>query len=175
MLKGFIVKRIFYYCTGSHYSIVKSNYFKIANYPSEQFLRVANASKISTHGESTTNIKLSKNCSIKWTFLSVEVSFNIIGADFLEKNNLTVDLHNQILTSAKPGEKFSLTNKNLAVEKTPVFFVVDYNYSLILKEYPDLTRPRNVDIAERVPIEHQIQVEGYPCHARCRPMSAEKL
>ena len=37
--------------TGSDQSIVKSNSFEIANYPSEQFLIAANASKISTQGE----------------------------------------------------------------------------------------------------------------------------
>ena len=161
--------------TGSDYSIVKSNSFEIANYPSEQFLIAANASKISTHGERTMNLKLSKNCTVKWTFLSAEISFNLIGADFLEQNNLVVDLHNHILINAKTKEKFHLTNKNLTVEKPPVPFVADCKFTHILKEYPDLIRPRNRSIAERVPIEHQIQVDGYPCHARCRPMSAEKL
>ena len=161
--------------TGSDYSIVKSNSFEIANYPSEQFLIAANASKISTHGERTMNLKLSKNCTIKWTFLSAEISFNLIGADFLEQNNLVVDLHNHILINAKTKEKIHLTNKNLTVEKPPVLFVADCKFTHILKEYPDLTRPRNRIIAERVPIEHQIHVDGYPCHARCRPMSAEKL
>ena len=56
-----------------------------------------------------------------------------------------------------------------------MLFVADCKFTHILKEYPDLTRPRNRSIAERVPIENQIQVDGYPCHARCRPMSAEKL
>ena len=86
--------------TGSDFGIVKNNSFKIANYPSEQFLIAANAAKISTHGERTMNLKLSKSCTIKWTFLSAEISFNLIGADFLEQNNLLVDLHNHILINA---------------------------------------------------------------------------
>ena len=98
--------------TGSDYSIVKSNSLETANYPSEQFLIAANASKISTHGERTMNLKLSKNCSIKWTFLSTEISFNLIGAEFLEQNNLFVNLHNNILVNAKTKEKIHLTNKN---------------------------------------------------------------
>jgi len=64
-------------------------------------------------------------------------------------------------------EKFSLNDKKLAVEKTSLLFVSDCNYTRTLKEYPGLTRPRNADIAERVLIEHQIQVEGYLCHAHC--------
>ena len=72
----------FIFDTGSHYSIVKSNSFEIANYSSEQFLIATNASKISTHGERTMNLKLSKNCTIKWTFLSAEISLSLIGSDF---------------------------------------------------------------------------------------------
>ena len=160
---------------GSDYSIVKSNSFEIANYPSEQFLIATNASKISTHGERTMNLKHCKNCTIKWTFLSAEISYNLIGADFVNQNNLVVVLHNHILINAKTKEKIHLTNKNLAVEKPPVLFVADCKFTHILKEYPDLTRPCNRSIAKRVPMEHQIQVNGDPCHARCRPISAEKL
>ena len=121
------------------------------------------------------NLKLSKNFTIKWTFLSAEISYNLIGADFLERNNLVVDLHNYILINAKIKEKIHLSNKNLAVEKTPVLFVANCKFTHILKENPDLSWPRNRSVAERVSIEHYIQVDGYPCHARCKPMSAEKL
>ena len=93
----------------------------------------------------------------------------------MEQSNLVVDLHNHILINAKTKEKIHLTNKNLAVETSSVLFVADCKFTPILKEYPDLTRPRNRSITERVPIEHQMQADGYPCHARCRPMSAEKL
>ena len=174
-LKDQALNELFVIDTGSDYSIVKSNSFEISNYPSEQFLIAANAVKISTPGERTMNLKLSKNCTIKWTFLSAEISFNLIGADFLQQNNLLIDLYNHILINAKAKKKIHLTNKNLAVEKPPVRFLADCKFTHILKEYPDLTRPRNRSIAERVPIEHQIQVDGYPCHACCRPMSAEKL
>ena len=71
------------------------------------------------------NLKLSKNCTIKWIFLSAEISFNLIDADFLEQNNLVVDLPNHILINAKTKEKIHLTNKNLAVETPPVLFVAD--------------------------------------------------
>ena len=115
-LKNQASNEFFIIDTGSDYSIVKSNSFEIANYPSEQFLIAANASKISTHGERSMNLKLSKNCTIKWTFLSAEISYNLIGADFLEQNNLVVDLHNHILINAKTKEKIHLTNTNLAAK-----------------------------------------------------------
>ena len=133
---------------------MKSNSFEIAYYPSEQFLIAANASRISTHGERTMNLKLSKNFTIKWTFLSAEISYNLIGADFLERNNLVVDLHNHILINAKIKEKIHLSNKNLAVEKTPVLFVANCKFTHILKENPDLSWPRSRSVAERVSIEH---------------------
>ena len=155
-LKNQALSEFFIIDTSSDYSIVKSNSFEIANYPSEQFLIAANASKISTHSERTMNLKLSKNCIIKWTFLPAEISFNIIGADFLEQTNLVVDLHNHILVNVKTKEKINLTYKNLAVENSSVLFVADCKFTHILKKYPALTRPRNRSIAKKVglPIEH---------------------
>ena len=73
--------------------------------------------------ERTVNLKLSKNCTVKWTFLSAEISFNLIGADFLEQKNLAVDLHNQILVDAKTKEKIHLTSRSIAAEKRLCFLL----------------------------------------------------
>ena len=175
MLKDLNTKEFFIIDTGSDYSMVKSNSFEIKNLSCDQYLIAANASKIFTHGERTIKIKLSKNRFVKWKFVSAEVSHNIIGADFLEGNNLLVDLRKLILVDANTQEKFSSINKNLAKENSPLLFVAECKCIRILKQLPDLTRPRNKAIAEKVPVEHRIKVEGYPCHARVRPMSAEKL
>lgn len=174
-LKDLHSNEFFIIDTGSDYSIVKSNSFEIRNYPSDQFLIAANSSRISTHGERTMNIKMSKNRSIKWKFVSAEVSHNIIGADFLEGNNLLIDLRNLILVDANTEERFVLINKSLTRENSPLLFVAECKFTRILKQFPDLTRPRNKAIAKKVPVEHRIKVEGYPCHARVRPMSTEKL
>ena len=130
--------------------------------------------KISTHGERTMKIKLNKTRFVKWKFTSTEVSHNTIGADFLEGNNLLVDLRQLILVDANI-QKFLLINKNLVKENSPLLFEAECTFTRILKQFPDLTRPLNKAIAEKVPVEHRIQVEGYPCHARVRPMSAEKM
>ena len=124
-LKDLNTKEFFIIDTGSDYSIVKSNSFEIKNLPCDQYLIAANASKISTHGERIMKIKLSKNCFVKWKFVSAEVSHNIIGADFLEDNNL---LRKLILVDANTQEKFPLINKDLVKENSPLLFVAECKF-----------------------------------------------
>ena len=176
-LKDFDTKVFFIIYAGSDYNIVKSNSFEIKNHFCDQYLIAANTSKIFTHGErtTTTKIKLSKNRFIKWKFVSAKVSHNIIGADFLEGNNLLVDLYRLILVDADTLEKFPLINQNFVKENSPLLFVAKCKFTLIMNQFPDLTRPGNKANAKKVPVEHRIKVEGYTCNARVRPISAEKL
>ena len=148
---------------------------KISLVITDQYLIAANVSKISTQGKRTMKMNLSKNRFVKGKFVSVEVSHNITGADFLEGNNLLVDLRKLILVDANTLEKFPLINKDLVKENFPLLFVTECKFTRILKQFPGLTRPCIKAIAEKVPVEHRIKVEGYPCYARIRPMSAEKL
>ena len=78
------------------------------------------------------SIKVSQNCAIKWIFLSTEVSFNLIGADFSEQNNLVVDLLKRVLVNAKTNKKIGLINENLATLSTLVHFVTDCKFTRIL-------------------------------------------
>ena len=103
------------------------------------------------------------------------MSYNIIGTDFLEDKSLLVDLRKLILVDASIQEKFPLINKNLVKKNSPLLFVAECKFTRILKEFPDITRPCNKAIAENAPIKHCIKVEGYPRHARVRPIFAEKL
>ena len=41
--------------------------------------------------------------------------------------------------------------------------------------FPELTIPPNRDKSVKLDVVHEIETNGYPCHARARPLTPEKL
>ena len=45
----------------------------------------------------------------------------------------------------------------------------------MLQSFPELTKPPNRDTPVKHDIVHEIETNGYPCHAHARPLIPEKL
>lgn len=142
--------------------------------PTELVLYAANNSHIKTYGSKTFDLDFGLRRLFKWTFLIADVSDPILGADFLERFGLLVDVKNRQLvdnsTSLKAkgtlcsGPTLGLT---LVSEETP--------YHRIISTFPQLFNP-NLSIELKThPVTHCIETQGPPVFSKARRLSPEKL
>ena len=45
----------------------------------------------------------------------------------------------------------------------------------MLPSFPELSKPPNRDKPVKHDVVHEIEINGYPCHAQARPLTPEKL
>ncbi|GFT13480.1 uncharacterized protein TNCV_2515271 [Trichonephila clavipes] len=111
--------------------------------PNKFELFAANDSKIKTYGQKLLKLDLNLLRSFPWNFIIADVNIAIIGSDFLNKYGLIIDIKNKRLIDpltklSTKGERFTGYTpqiKTLAAS-------LDSEYAAILRDFPDLTKPR---------------------------------
>lgn len=100
-----------------------------------------------------------------------EVKRPILGADFLHKNKLTVDIHGRRLIDQQTG--LSVTGYVTPTSNHSINTVDDQQpYHDLLALYPDITRP-NLKLCHSE-VEHHIETSGPPLYAKARPLPPHK-
>lgn len=138
------------------------------------FLYAANGSKIHTYGTKNFELNLGLRRIFPWSFLIADVSHPIIGADFLERFELLVDVKNrrlvdnQTFLSAK-GTMISGPSLGLTLISGKCA------YQEILTQFPQLlTSDLNVKQKPHS-VTHCIETRGQPVFSKARRLSPEKL
>lgn len=78
--------------TGADISVLAAKDQKRREVNNSHVLYAANSSKIKTYGEKCLVLNLGLQNKLRWTFTIADVSTSILGADFLARNNILVDL-----------------------------------------------------------------------------------
>lgn len=136
-------------------------------------LYAANGTEIKTFGIKTLTLNFNLRRPFKWTFIIADVKQAIIGADFLIKHKLLVDLSNKKLLD-------QTTNLSVIAEITcwneSSLGTIDSNhpYFDLLCKYPDILKPTCFKENPPHSIFHQIETTGPPVHARARPLAPER-
>ncbi|KAM8702326.1 hypothetical protein ACLKA7_004990 [Drosophila subpalustris] len=113
--------------------------------------------------------------SFCWSFIVADVPIAIIGADFLAKHNLLIDLKAQQLIDT--ATKVSVTGSSCKVETPSVSTInEDQNYHTLLGQGQDTSKSDDHGTT-RVPhdVVHHIETTGNPVADRPRRLSGEKL
>ena len=125
--------------SGACVSVFPRNLTKLHKKNVQDFtLYGANGSTISTYGSRRLNLDLGLRRSFTWTFVIADVSRPILGANFLEKFSLLIDIRNRRLID----NSTSLTCKGLIEQtRTPGLTTIFCNspYAKLLKEFLDIT------------------------------------
>lgn len=140
---------------------------------SECPLFAANGTPIKTYGKKTLCLNLGLRRPFKWTFILADVRNSIIGADFLSKHKLLVDLHSKRLRD----EVTSLSaDAQISFAAQPTIQTVDNNnkYYDILKKYSEVINPNQRVGTALHNVEHYIHTEGPPTHEKVRPLNPER-
>lgn len=148
--------------------------FTTLRVPGETALYAANGSVINTYGTKRIELSLGLRRPFLWTFIVADVAHPILGADFLERFGLLVDVKNRLLID----NLTSLSTKGLQCPGgssgiTPISG--DSPYHAILAEFPKLIgNVLNVG-AKMHTVRHCIETTGPPVFAKARRLSPEKL
>ena len=130
--------------------------------PTAPKLVAANGSSIASYGTQQTHVQLGKR---KFTvkFIIANVRRPILGADFLRRHKLLVDLCGQKLIDAHSFQSYVCAATNdLCV--SPVATVDSNHYKqCLLQHYPELLRPTFHAARPSHDVSHYITTDGPPC------------
>lgn len=122
-------------------------------------LSAANGTTIPTYGNRLLTLHIGLQRKLPHIFVIADVSKPIIGADFLEKYGLLVDVKNKRLIDPKYSTSISAALRTSDIT-TPIHFIVSNGYGQILKKFPTLTQEPNYDIPIKHNIVHRIHTSG---------------
>ena len=139
--------------------------------PTAPKLVAANGSSIASYGTQQTHVQLGKR-----KFIIADVRRPILGADFLRRHKLLVDLCDQKLIDAHSFQSYACaaTNNDLCV--SPVATVDSNHYKqCLLQQYPELRRPTFHAARPSHDVSHYITTDGPPVHCKTRRLPPDKL
>lgn len=138
-------------------------------------LAAANGSSIATYGSITLNLDLGLRRDFTWSFVIADVSKPIIGADFLAKYELLVDVRNQRLLDQVTN--LTITGKRSDDRIVSIKTVTGTSpYHKLLQQFPDVTRPDGARREVRHATLHHINTTpGPPIVERPRRLAPDKL
>lgn len=139
-------------------------------------LQAANSSPITTYGNRSLTLNLGLRRPFQWSFIIANVHNPILGADFLHHFHLNVDLQHKKLidtvtllrTQGQPSHEIALS---------PIWQVIHprNEFEKILSEYPDITKPANLEKPIIHNVTHHIITSGPPVHSKPRRLAPDRL
>ena len=137
-------------------------------------LYAANGTEIRTYGERTLRMNLGLRRSYIWNFIIADVKMAILGADFLARHNILVDLGRRRLIDNLTNVT-SIASVDTSDEPSIKLINGDNPFAKLLEEFPNITRSNilpNHEVKHKV--KHFIETNGPPVYARARPLPPDK-
>lgn len=139
------------------------------------FLQAVNGTRIPVYKQRSLTLNLGLRRVFRWVFLVADVHTAILGADFLTKYALLVDLKRQRLldsttslsvqgVSAKAADNVALSCATVA----------DGPFATLLQEFPTVTAPPDWTRPVRHDVRHHITTTGPPVFFRPRRLAPDK-
>lgn len=140
-------------------------------------LYAANGTEIPTFGTTVLNIDLGLRRIFEWPFFIAKTSKGILGADFLRKFDLLIDLKNKKLIDAKTKLTVSAAIDKISREEEALSSLMAENkFSDILKQYPDLTIPNLTPSNVKHNVRHYLNTSsGPPVFSKSRRLNPQLL
>lgn len=162
--------------TGSDVSVYPRRLLGGWSKKSEYMLFAANSSQISTYGFIHLTLNLGLRRDFLWRFVVADVSTPIIGADFLGRFNLLVDLRQHRLLDSMTNISAScycVTNQSALHVKS----VASHSrFAELLKQYPTLTRPDgSFDEVKHTTVHRIVTAHGPPISCKARRLAPDRL
>ena len=110
-----------------------------------------------------------------WDFVTADISFPLLGADFLCAHGLLVDVRNERLVDAMTFSTLACMLGEAAYNGLSGSLAGADKYFVLLAEFPDLTLPTFSAPTTRHGVEHHVATEGSPVYARARRLNPSKL
>ena len=138
-------------------------------------LVAANNSTIHTYGTCKRVIDVGLKREYPWTFIVADVQQPIIGADFLIHYNLLIDLRSRCIRDMRTGLAIAASLSSIKPLSLNRVDTVQNEYTKLLGQFPELTRPTTKGETVKHGITHKIVTKGHPVFARPRRLAPGKL
>ena len=135
----------------------------------------ANNTTINTYGNSKRVVDVGLKRDYPWIFIVADVQQPIIGADFLIHYNLLVDLRSRCLRDMRTGLAIPASLSSIRPLSLNRVDTVHNEYTKLLGQFPELTRPTTKGETVKHGITHKIVTKGHPVFARPRRLAPDKL
>ena len=138
-------------------------------------LVAAKNSTMHTYGTCKRVVDVGLKREYPWTFIVADVQQPIIGADFLIHYNLLVDLRSRCLRDMRTGLAIAASLSSIKPLSLNRVDTVQNEYTKLLGQFPELTRPTTKGETVKHGITHKIVTKGHPVFARPRRLAPDKL
>ena len=138
-------------------------------------LVAANNTTINTYGTSKRVVDVGLKRDYTWNFIVADVQQSIIGADFLMHYSLLVDLRSRCLGDIRTGLAIPASLSSIKPLSLNRVDAVHNDYTKLLGQFPELTRPTTKRETVKHGITHKIVTKGHPVFARPRRLAPDKL
>lgn len=159
--------------SGADVSIIPPS--KVENSTCKYKLFAANGTEIPTYGIKMLTLDLGLRRQFQWPFVIAQVSKGILGADFLNKFQLLIDIHNRKLIDGVTN--LSICGQIAAIQEMDNISTLNKNskYSNLLLQYSSITKPNLFSKVIKHNVLHYIATKGQPVYSRARQLDAKKL
>ena len=158
-------------------SVLPPSHIERKNPNKSLHLQAVNGSPITTYGTSSLTLKLGLRRAFRWVFVIADVEQPILGADFLHRFHLLVDMTHchlvDTLTQLHIQGIRSTTTTTLSPSLLPRTPANDFE--AILSDFPTLTQPQPNSHSPQHDVTHHIETIGPPVAARPRRLFPERL
>lgn len=160
--------------TGADVSVIPVSLVGKAYKPTDMVLQAANGSTIATYGTKLFQLSLGLKRLFSHVFIIASVNRPIIGADFLFKNNIMVDLRRRRLLDSVTQLTTKGTLAQLDTPSPKHFLVEAGEFGKVLHQFPSLVEPPDYKKPVNHNVLHYIETKGPLPFAKPRRLDPEK-
>lgn len=160
--------------TGAQVSVIPATWHDKRAGACGQSLKAANGSSITTYGAQDTSISLNGH-PYEVRLIIANVQRPLLGADFLRRHNLVVDIKGQRLVEADTFASVPCSVDQVSFDELASIDTNANVFRKVLNEFPGILLPTFSSSSVRHGVQHHIPTTGPPVHARARRLDPEKL
>jgi len=160
--------------TGAKRSVLPATVSDTAGGDHGPHLTSANDTPIRNYGTKTVDLCFGGQ-RFTWDFVTADISFPLLGADFLCAHGLLVDVKNGCLVDALTFSSFACVRGKAAYAGLSNSLSEGDRYQCLLSEFPSLTQPTFSAATTKHGVEHHINTKGPPVYARARRLNPDRL
>ena len=166
--------RTFLVDTGAQVSVVPATPADRDRKTPSASLRAANGSVIHTYGAVSTTLQFHGR-RFPATLVIANVQRPLLGADFIRRHRLLVDLANDRLIDATAFSTYPCNSAPPQHGTTALSLISDNPFLHLLQEFPEITEPTFRESCPSHGVYHRIPTRGPPVFSRPRRLCPQKL
>ena len=157
-------------------SVIPPSHTERRNRRADLVLQAVNDTSIATYGTRSLTLELGLRRSFRWVFVIADVATPILGADFLRRYNLLVDMrHNRLADTVTSLAVQGIRSQVSSPSPTLLPRTPKSTFEALLAKFPAVTQPCSTEQPVKHNVTHHITTTGPPVSSRTRRLAPERL